>query len=205
MRDRDIRRLLRSELVMRFGGDPSTIIIDEMGVCSGTARVDLAVVNGELKGFEIKSERDTLARLEGQLSVYGRVFDTVSIVLDPKHLRRAQSLIPRWWGMTVVEPTGDRALRLSEVRSEKRNEDQDPLALAQLLWREEALHVLRKAGLSRGLTNKPRRFLWQELARSFALPVLSGAVREVLKRRENWKVDASRTLDGEKFRPCARS
>src|SRR5262249_1185508 len=148
-----------------------------------------------IKGFEIKSERDTLARLAGQLSIYGRVFDTMSIVLEAKHLRSAESQIPEWWGVTVVEPRDVGGFILSEVRCEKRNDDRDPLALAQLLWRDEAFNVLQLAGLSRGMAKRPRRLLWQAVVASFEMPALSAAVREQLKRRKNWKVDASQRRD----------
>ena len=32
------------------------LLIHELGVCAGLARVDIALVNGSLHGFEIKSE-----------------------------------------------------------------------------------------------------------------------------------------------------
>ncbi len=78
MRDQDIRDSLRQELVAAYGSDSSTLIVEELGICCGMARVDVAVVNGELKGFEIKSEKDTLGRLPAQSGMYGKVFDTMS-------------------------------------------------------------------------------------------------------------------------------
>ena len=48
------------------------MILDELGICRGRVRIDLTVVNGLLHGYEIKSERDTLARLETQADLYGR-------------------------------------------------------------------------------------------------------------------------------------
>ena len=63
MRDRDVRQALLAHLAELHAGDPDTRIVEEMGVWCGTARIDVAVVNGELCGFELKSERDTLERL----------------------------------------------------------------------------------------------------------------------------------------------
>jgi hypothetical protein len=54
------------------------IIIDELGLCRGTVRVDIAVVNGVLKGYEIKGDQDTLRRLASQAATYNRIFDTMT-------------------------------------------------------------------------------------------------------------------------------
>ena len=59
MRDVDIRRALRTRV--RDSDDmKEALVVDELGLCQGRARIDLAVVNSSLHGYEIKSERDTL-------------------------------------------------------------------------------------------------------------------------------------------------
>ena len=52
MRDIDVRTVLAAEVARRYKGDADTLIIHELGVCSGDARIDLAVVNGKLHGYE---------------------------------------------------------------------------------------------------------------------------------------------------------
>ena len=69
MRDPEIRRQLRCRLEQEFGNDANALILDELGVCCGRVRADMAVVNGELKGFEIKSDQDTLLRLRSQVEI----------------------------------------------------------------------------------------------------------------------------------------
>src|SRR5713101_199447 len=103
MRDPEIRRQLRHRLENEFGNDPTALILDELGVCCGRVRADMAVVNGELKGFEIKSDQDTLLRLRSQASVYCRVFDTISIVVAARHLEKTRKIVPAWWGILVAE------------------------------------------------------------------------------------------------------
>lgn len=188
MRDRDIRYILRKQLSRSCGDDPSTLIVDELGICSGNARVDLAVVNGELKGFEIKSERDTLARLPSQVHLYGKVFDTMTIVLGPRHLRDVESFTPHWWGIVVASRDQDGLMDLEKIRDETENTSQDALSLAQLLWRDEALALLCGAGLARGLRGRPRRYLWEALTANFSLFEMRTIVREQLKTRKNWRV-----------------
>ena len=66
MRDCDIRKALRKRLEEAHKGESGTRIVEEFGLCQGRARIDVAVFNGFINGFEIKSARDTLKRLPGQ-------------------------------------------------------------------------------------------------------------------------------------------
>ena len=66
--------------------DPQTLIVEELGIRQGAARVDVAVVNGSLHGYEIKSARDTLERLPKQSELYSSVFDTITLVTAENHL-----------------------------------------------------------------------------------------------------------------------
>jgi hypothetical protein len=64
--DNLIRSALECDLRAQFQSDPETIILDELGLRHGAARVDIVVVNGNLIGFELKSDRDDLRRLPKQ-------------------------------------------------------------------------------------------------------------------------------------------
>jgi hypothetical protein len=187
MRERDIRSVLREALVAGCRNEASTLIIDELGICSGVARVDIAVVNGELKGFEIKSDQDNLGRLPSQTHMYGKVFDTMTIVSGPRHLSKLEASIPGWWGIVAANPSGSGNLGLQTIRCEAKNSSHDPLSVAQLLWREEVLSELRQAGKAKGLSNRPRRYLWDALVSTFSLSELRRIVRTRLKSRENWR------------------
>src|ERR1700712_292570 len=101
MRDFDVRSAVRQRLQALHADDPNTRIVEEMGVWSGSVRIDLAVINGELAGYELKSDRDTLERLPLQSRLYSRVFDRVTLVASGRHLDKATIRIPDWWG--VVE------------------------------------------------------------------------------------------------------
>lgn len=58
-----IREALKRLLENRHAKDKKVRIIEELGVHHGTARIDIAVVNGIMHGYEIKSDQDTLQRL----------------------------------------------------------------------------------------------------------------------------------------------
>ena len=89
MNDVQIRTALKRELLLQYKDDRETVVIEELGVHHGTSRIDLAVVNGVLHGFEFKSDRDTLTRLPEQANAYGLVFDRLTLVVAERHVRRA--------------------------------------------------------------------------------------------------------------------
>ena len=146
MKDSDIRQVVLSDLGRQYESDPDTVIIEELGLCQGEARVDVAVVNGSIDGFEIKSDQDTLKRLPGQAAIYSRALDSVTLVVGGKHLDEALKVVPKWWG--VVEARKNKKnIGLHEIRPNQKNPALDPEAIIQLIWRHEALEVLRKRGL----------------------------------------------------------
>src|SRR5579864_483578 len=191
MRDADIRRVLRQQLDKSSKADDATLIIEELGLCSGIVRVDIAVVNGALKGYEIKSERDTLTRLSAQAATYNRIFDTMTVVVAERHLIAAEALIPNWWGIQVPNSHESSSLiTIDHVRGESTNPGVDPSLLVQLLWRDEVLNLLDQVNASKSLRSKPRRVLWEVLARTVPLPQLQDMVRRCLRTRCRWRVDA---------------
>lgn len=186
VRDGDVRTalhvLLRSEHAHEL---EQTLLVDEFGLC-GAVRVDVAVVNGELAGYELKSERDTLHRLPTQVLVYSRVLDRATLVVAERHLQHASELVPSWWGVLTARTEADSTLLTWGRRSEP-NPSIDPLSLAQLLWRDEVLSELTTRGLDDGVRSKSRAVLWDRLAGNLALPELQLAVRTRLKGRVGWR------------------
>jgi hypothetical protein len=64
-RDIDIRAALRAGELARHRDDDDTIIVEEMGIYQGDFRIDIAVVNGRMTGYEIKSDKDTHTSMVG--------------------------------------------------------------------------------------------------------------------------------------------
>jgi hypothetical protein len=186
MRDQDVRNALRMLLDEQHGSDPDTTIVEEMGVWSGTARIDVAVINGELTGFELKSERDTLNRLPDQAEVYGLVFDRIFLVTAEKHLQKAKAIIPQWWGALVVRETEAGGYGIKQARKGRRNPAPNPQIIAKLLWKEEALELLALHGFAKGFRSKPVTQIHKQLAVALTLHDLRNGVRAALKRRTEW-------------------
>lgn len=204
MRDADVRRVLRRWLSAMYGGDANTLIVEELGLCSGSVRADMAVVNGSLKGYEIKSERDRLDRLFAQAEIYSRVFDTVTIVVADRHLKPTKSLVPAWWGIDLVTPLGESDVIIQPLRKESANPEVDPSALVQLLWRDEALGFLasRAIPLPR---KKSRQNIWNCLVANLSLSELRTGVRASLKSRTRWRAAGEQIPDGERSQLSATS
>lgn len=193
MRDYEIRQALKAELACLYANvDPGTLIIDELPICRHSARADLAVIDGHLSGYEIKSERDTLRRLEGQKDAYGRVFDYVTVVATGKHTDGLFGLVPAWWGLTEAILLGD-TVRFREIRQPAANPQQCPLSMCQLLWRAEALDILAARGLASRMRSQPRRRLWEKIAEVVPLHELRQIIAARLKARDHWRAARSRT------------
>lgn len=197
MRDIDIRRELFRELASAFADDPETLIVDELSLDRGTARIDVAVINGHLAGYELKSPRDTLARLGRQADVYAKVLDLITVVAGERHALRAEAAIPRTWGLAVARSGGTTGVTLDHIRAAALNRSVEGAAVARLLWRDEALDALEKRGLAVGFRSKPRRVLTERLASAVPLDELCDEVRRRLRQRATWRAYPRRASHGE--------
>ncbi|WP_051379612.1 sce7726 family protein [Bradyrhizobium murdochi] len=186
MRDFDVRKALRRDLDEQHRDDARTRIVEEMGIWAGSVRVDIAVINGELSGYEIKSARDTLARLPAQQTLYSQVFDRVTLVVAEHHAEKAAKLVPSWWGTLVATSPREHEVFLRQTRPAFENPAVDPLQVARLLWRQEALAMLERRDLAKGYRSAPVDKLCRRLAAELPLDVIRLEVREALKARTNW-------------------
>jgi len=195
--DASIRVVLRENLRDNYRNDPETAIFEELGVAHGAARVDIAVVNGIMHGYEVKSDLDTLRRLPEQMNKYNSVFDQVTLVVGQTHLHEAFKLVPDWWGIKIakVANSGD-DIYFSNIREAEENPNQDNVAIAGLLWREEALNILEEIGQADGVRSKPRIAIYERLAEALDSKTLKTKVREHLRLRMNWRSDGQLALNG---------
>jgi hypothetical protein len=201
MRDREIRHVLHARLAAQHAGDSATRIVDELGLLRGASRIDVAVINGRLEGFEIKSEKDTLERLPHQLEAYRRVFDRLTVICAERHLESALKLAPWWCGVEVAKPGRAKVLHLRRARESRANREVEPDAVAQLLWRDELIDALEELGEAGGLRSKPRAVLRGALVASLPPTRLRALVRDRLRAREGWRVERPPPPDGGGSRP----
>lgn len=188
--DADIRKLLINDFckVDEYICE-DTFFVNEMDICGGLSRVDIAVINGRLHGYEIKSKQDNLDRLPFQVESYSRVFDTMSIVAYESHLDALRKIVPAWWGIKSISEKGENVV-LKCVRKEKLNKKIDVQSVALLLWREEMIDLITSHGnISKGYISKTREQLSKMIVRNISPEVVNEYVRATLKSRTNWKAE----------------
>ena len=179
----DIRLALRGWIVERFKINQNDLLIDELGFSNkdpnstidSSFRADLALANGRLVGFEIKSEKDNLKRWITQMDAYLNVFDEVWLCVHGKHLESALTITPKTIGIIVVDNYESLAL----VRSAKKQSSNNAYDLSGLLWRDELNDLASQHKIqirSRTTKNEVREILAKnldiEIIREFVLKQL---------------------------------
>lgn len=187
MNDAEIRKNFHKKVLRRHHTRGDTLIVDELGLKHGKCRADIAVVNGQLNGFEIKSDRDSLCRLSEQVSVYSAVFDHATILVGLRHAISVQELVPKWWGIILCTCGRRGAINFKTVRRAKINGNVDPSSVAELLWRDEAREVLNKRGVPPRVLRQGRAVLYKYLTDMLDIDELRSIVRGYLKTRKNWR------------------
>ena len=137
--------------------------------------------------------RTTLDRLPAQIDAYNAVFDEVTIVVGVRHLARAETLLPRWWGVTRASALNNK-LRLSVLRDPEINPLQNSRAVAELLWRDEAIELLTRHSKLKGLSRLNRKSLTEKMTEVVDRDTVCRYARAALKSRVGWRVDEQRTI-----------
>lgn len=68
----------------------------------GTSKADIAVLNGSSTAYEIKSERDSIKRLESQIEDYRKVFAQVNVISGENHLKAIAKSVPDDVGLMIL-------------------------------------------------------------------------------------------------------
>ncbi|HAG69447.1 MAG TPA: hypothetical protein DCL38_05685 [Lachnospiraceae bacterium] len=129
----------------------------------GKSRADAIVVTRErILGFEIKSDRDSLIRLEKQVHNYDRFCDYCYIVTGLHYLDRIEEHVPAHWGIMDILSDENGGLHIETYRGAVRNPAERPTVKLKnqmnLLWRSELMEIVRRYRL-RGYSSKNKHKL----------------------------------------------
>ena len=185
--DPDIREALVEKYLGPHARRSDSLVIHELGLAHAKRRVDVAVINGEIHGFEIKSAQDRLGRLKGQLQVYAQSLHKLTLVVATKHLKRVLEIIPTWCGVIEVLVNPEGRVHLKEVRKAERNPSVDPFILAHLLWRNEVQDILSEYGAQPATLRAPRAELYKLLVTKMPEPKLTGRIKAAMTERTSWR------------------
>lgn len=191
LKDKEIRELLLNQLYLEYKDDQDTAIINELGINYGASRVDVAVVNGMMHGFEIKSESDNLNRLPRQMEYYNEIFERMTIVIAPCHLAEVKEMIPDWWGIMITNRSGD---KLITKRKGRKKSSQNKELLLKLLWKEDLEKFIDYMGLSKSLKKLRKHQLHNLFMKEASLEQIREFAYDVLKKRY-------RTTNGQLYTP----
>lgn len=90
----------------------------------GECKADLAILNGTATVYEVKSERDSLTRLERQVAAYATVFAKVYVIAAENHVAAVLKSVPkdvgvmrlnRRYSISIVREAADRPERTSSA------------------------------------------------------------------------------------------
>ena len=108
-------------------------------------KADLAILNGTATVYEVKSERDSLCRLEWQVLTYAKVFARVYVIAGENHVDAVIDSVPRDVGvMRLNSRHGISILREAADRPERTS----PAAIFDSIRTLEACMILQSRGVS---------------------------------------------------------
>ncbi|MFN4298034.1 MAG: sce7726 family protein [Brevundimonas sp.] len=150
---------------------------------AGNCKADMVILNGTATVYEIKSERDSLSRLERQLEAYRNVFPSVFVIAGENHVRSVLQMVgdddgvlqlSRRHQISTIKPATDRPDRI------------DPVSVFESLRTDEARALL--AGIGIRVPDVPNTRLHGALREKFeGLPprLVHVGMVQVLKRKRD--------------------
>ena len=165
---------------MDIHGAEDTAVFDELTIPRPAARVDMAVVNGRLEGFEIKSDGDSLDRLQRQIDSFQMVFEHMSVVTTERNLRKIRLKIPECWGIIVFEDNENFRI----ARKSKSNPFRNQENVLFLLNMAELKGIFRKCKNHPPISAVNKRQMIAQIVQKNSKKSIFSEVKSALKRRE---------------------
>jgi hypothetical protein len=154
---------------------------------AGASRADVVIINGETTVYEIKSEFDSLKRINQQILDYTSIFDKVYVVVHPTHVNQIEKKIPNQCGIIVL----DQKYHFTEVRQALSNpESLKKDAMFESLRRSEYLEILSRVA-NKSFEHVPNGYVHQVAKSEFTVLDLDSIRSEftrVLRSRAQTKV-----------------
>jgi hypothetical protein len=194
MTDSLVRTAFHKSILRSSHEDPNTYVLDELGLKHGENRADIAVLNGKIIGYEIKTERDSLSRLAAQIVAYNEVFDSVYIISGKKHLKKVSLIVPDWWGIYVIQEQEQSSPSFICIREASINPNKNSYGIAQLLWKDEAIELLNTRFSCNVREKSTRDQLYNILISKCNCEELSNIVVKCLKQRSGWRTSPKSLL-----------
>jgi hypothetical protein len=185
--DKEIRHALLANLGRR--ANPPHAILEEVHVCNGNAIADVVAVYKAMHCYEIKGETDSINRILRQSQYYDQAFPLISLVTTANHLRRAEIIVPKHWGIVLANSSPSASVTFKYVRGAARNPSYLPEIALLSLWRSE---LIKFPNLSNASLEKMNR---QKIAALIASNVPAGVINQLAGQALAARNSNSTTLD----------
>ena len=144
----------------------------------------LLITETEVIGFEFKSDKDTLNRLEHQIHDYERYCDRNYLVTGQKYIEKAPEEIPEHWGIYLIYINDEETIQLECIRKAQPNTKRMRLHnQLRILWRSELIPIIKKYKLG-GVTRKNKLELVRTLEHNLTKEVQKQELLEALIERD---------------------
>lgn len=167
--------------------ESDALVVQELGLAHARRRVDVAVIGNCIHGYEIKSERDRLDRLPGQLEVYTRSLHRLTLVVANKHLSQVTAVVPPWAGILSVSAQHGAEAEFTRIRESTANPKVESFMVAHLLWRTEVRNILESYGLHPRELRARRTELYRRLITVADETKIVNYIRKAMLSRIGWR------------------
>jgi hypothetical protein len=111
----------------------------------GECKADIAILNDSATAYEVKSERDSLSRLDRQMAAYAKVFSRVYVIAADSHIAAVMHAVPPEVGILRLSSR----YRISSIREALDcPERTSPAAIFDSIRSDEARMILISQGVS---------------------------------------------------------
>lgn len=149
----------------------------ELIIDKHAARADLALVTSDyLHCFEIKTERDTLTRMDKQVQIYSIHADMVTVVAATRHINAALSRLPLHVGVLELVPFSAKN-NVRVIRHAERSTSHNPVAMLSLMPVDDIRKRLLPDSRQRKRADVVRE------ASELSVPVIKAAVVDFMRER----------------------
>ncbi|AEV61027.1 sce7726 family protein [Pseudomonas ogarae] len=146
-------------------------------------KADIAIFNGTSTAYEIKSERDSLSRLQPQVETYKKFFSKVYVIAGENHIKEIMQKTPEDVGVLLL----NNRFRITKIREVPENPYRtSPEVIFDSIQLKESLEILRLFGINLPeMANTEIRSTLREIFKSLDPAKTHAHMVNVLRRTRN--------------------
>ncbi|UTV88358.1 sce7726 family protein [Cobetia amphilecti] len=130
---------------------------------AGSSRADLVVLNGKASAYEIKSDRDSLSRLNKQIADYRKVFSHVYVIASHIHLDSVIENTPEDVGIMSL-------VRWNRIHTAREAVNRESMVCTDTIFQSLRMSEAKKilTSLDVKLPDVPNIMLWEAMREKFS-------------------------------------